>query len=1151
MADEWDAFKPQQAEGAPAGAPAAAPAANSAPAPGGADPWSAFEPKVDYSQLGAIPQSFKDRLGWGQGVSDKMADKSYAAKAGDTLSALWSAAKEGNAAGYDAEGLARQWSKSREDLAKFTGPNGDRLGGWNALQSTVEGMESYMHTINGIIMGAGAATGQAVSMAKGEGEVDQAKARRDFAQMFMMGAVVAGSDVSGMGEAPAMVTRNGEFARLENINGKVEAQVVGTMPTPKDFADVAQQTGAHEQKLYDLWKEKGVHPNEAHAMMQKDAFVAHDLSSAAAVVEDLPPLISPDIQPLSVPGRIQAAFTAAKDKAFDFAGDVQMQISPMAAGDNITAKATAKDFANTMRRNAWDAERWMSKIDNEFSKEERTKMWTAIDEENQWRHAGEEPPQGVGLGGLDARMRNEVDQIIAHNEADKLAMIDRGMLKPDAGMDVYAARIATGIKYDGMKGSRSINSLGLNLKTTTARLKERKYLTVEETEAALQKIHPEATISRDIKSNILAMKQSRDAMAGRDMVDAVKDYSNKVGADQISEGAIPAGAKADEWFPIDHPALKTWRPRMEKLVDGGWQAMKDANGGTIFEQVQLYMHKDWEGPMRAVLTTKPNKVVNAMMEAKGKAMSLIMYSPMVHNSVIASKALAGFKGNIYKLAKTYWEGNRVKNDPAQMVEAIDAGMVPIGKRYFKQDLTDQLEMPDLTPGRSLTAKMAAAIPDLFDPAAGVAVKKAIDKAGDFWHNTLLWDRVADLQAGTYAHFRDEFTQSGIDRQTASRMAAHEANRLAGTLPAESMSRGARTIANMAFFSRTFTLGNLGIMKDMLTGLPKDVLAQIERDAGPGAMMDAKSMARRTAFATVATDMALFYVGTSVMQSAMNVILGGASLSDEAYSYWTRLQKEIEAKASSPWSMVPPWGIYSFLNNVSSTAGNEPGKGDRALIGYMKDGTGIYAKSPLGRIGEEFSSYTQGFWIDMMNRKMSTMARPAWQIMSNDKGFGRKIYDPHIDNVGAAASAAWQIAKHFAESQTPVTQLEAAARLVKGEGDQKLNTLQTVGPFLPPPFTFTASKGAPGGPAVGMAYDVKNQFETRVRQAMPGVRQMIQSGDFESARKAMDNLKMDQRYQNYVFKTEANPSLRLSTRTMRDFYNHASPDQIERFQNLRR
>jgi len=308
--------------------------------------------------------------------------------------------------------------------------------------------------------------------------------------------------------------------------------------------------------------------------------------------------------------------------------------------------------------------------------------------------------------------------------------------------------------------------------------------------------------------------------------------------------------------------------------------------------------------------------------------------------------------------------------------------------------------------------------------------------------------------------------------------------------------------------------------------------------------------RRQAFATVVTDMALFYVGTSVLQSAVNVILGSSTLSDEAANYWTRLQKELSAKASNPWSAIPPWGIYNFLNNISATAGNEPGKQDRVLLGYSKDGTAIYGKSPMGRIGDEFSGYSQGFWRDLFLRKMGTIARPVWEIMSNDKGFGRKVYDPHIDSATSSLGAAWEMAKVLVESQLPMTQMQAFGNLVKGEGDKTINLLQTIGPFLPPPFTFTASKGAPGGPAVGEYYDSKSQQDFRIQQAMPGIRRMFERGDIMGARDEMTRLHMDAGYQRWVEKTSQNPSLRISPSGLRKFNQYATPEQRLRLEQSR-
>lgn len=1124
-ADPWAAFKPQaETQG---------------------DPWEAFKPEAvptaapeakgespDLAMVNSmghpIPQAFIDRM-----------DK------GTSVNRILQSAVDSFKEGLGAEPVTGISDETRQQMMDIGLIHDPALGGPGPIHLFNEAMiipaakawETLMRGLNAGVHGAGGTVGQIVDELQGQGSDEGLTSEGSKAKREVINAGNWAMIEAGMG-------------RFMRPGGAVDHEI-GTLPREGDFKNAAAVIGddaagvkAAEGKLKEAWQEQGLHPSEVAHDAQNDAFLRHDLSSAAADPVDLPPNVPPSVQPLSAPGKLLAAARGALDKTFDVARDIQMRVAPMAVGDEIMPKAIAKDFANSLRRNTWDMNRWMESIDKEFTGEQQARMFHALDEESVMRQTGE-TSEHIGLATLEPAERAAVEQIMAHNLADWVHMSEMDMVRGEP-IPAYAARIATGLNTGDMKGAMPLNSLGLNLKAGTSRLKGRKYLTVDETEAALKEKFPEASIARNIKANVMAMKQERDAIAGRSMVENIKDYGRKLGNEQVAEGFKPSG----DYFTIDHPALKTWRPKLEKTEEGGWATVKNEAGEPVMEQVPIYIHNDFEGPLRAVLSQGMSPTVEALMAAKSKTMSLIMYSPFVHNSVIYSKALAGFKGNLIKTTKMYFDGNRVKWDPAQMIEAIDGGMVPIGKRFFNQDISDTLSAPNLTPGDSLTAKIVSAVPGLFSEGAEAATKTAIDKMGNFYHNTLLWDRVADLQAGVYAHFRDEFVSSGMDRQTAVRMAAHEANRLAGSLPAESMSQAARSVANTLLFSRTFTLGNIGIMKDMFTGLPKDVLAQIERDAGPEAMRDAKSLARRQAFSTVVTDMALFYVGTSVMQSGVNMILGNSTLSDEAKNYWTRLQTELAAKASNPWSAVPPWGIYSFLQGISSTAGNEPGKQDRVHIGYGNDGTAIYAKSPLGRIGEEFSDYSQGFWRDLFLRKMGTIARPVWEIMSNDKGFGRKVYDPHIDSVTSSLGAAWEMAKVLAESQLPMTQLEAFGNLVKGEGDKKLNMLQTVGPFLPPPLTFTASKGAPGGPAVGEMYNDKSQQDFRVQQAMPGIRKMIERGDMTSAQGEMGRLGMDPGYQRWVIKTSQNPGLRLSPSGLRKFNQFASPDQRQRMENLR-
>jgi hypothetical protein len=371
-----------------------------------------------------------------------------------------------------------------------------------------------------------------------------------------------------------------------------------------------------------------------------------------------------------------------------------------------------------------------------------------------------------------------------------------------------------------------------------------------------------------------------------------------------------------------------------------------------------------------------------------------------------------------------------------------------------------------------------------------------------------------------------------------------------------MSNSARKIANFALFSRSFTLGNLGAIKDMLTGLPKDVIAQIERDAGfragaineagelagPGAeaVKFAKGMARRKAIAVVTMDIGLMYVGNSILQNAMNIMFNDSTLDKEMHGYVTRMQDALTKVKEHPLSLLQP---FNFFESLSATSSNEPGKQDRVAVGYAKDGTAIYGRNPAGKIGEEFVGYMTGP-LDMMRRKLGTVVRPAWQIMANDKGFGRKVYDPNADTPAKYLQNAGNIAKLLFESQLPAGQISALSDLVKGEGDAKVNALQAFGPVV----GITFSKGAPGGPAVGEMYQAKTQHQYAVDAALPDIRKQILRGDTSGAQDKMRELGIPGGLQRFYIRTTLNPATRLSGRTLRDFNQYATPEQRQRLEH---
>lgn len=992
---------------------------------------------------------------------------------------------------------------------------------------------------------------------------------------------------------PLVDAGGGQLARpFVNDEGKIAATVVGGVPGPADFANAGKVLDSPhaEPNLKRMWSEDGIHPAEAVHDAQTDAFVKHDVTaphdeikpdpeaeelltatggspgSLSAAVTD-PADIPPDVQPVSPPSSLVARATQATDALFDIGRDIQMKLAPMARG-SVESMATIKDYMNAMRRNAWDVSRIDSDLMDRFPAEDRARMANAMEEESLSLRLGEADTarEHQGLATLTPEERQVVTDLNTRQQLAWLKARDLGVVEGD-GIAMHYPRMVAGIPKGLDKtseGAMSLTATGYDLRSRTPYLKQRKYMELEDTEkavkdkigmqlaqqgksvdeinAALEKVK----VVRDIRAVNLATKQLEDAVAGRTLIENIKDIGKRTGSETIAEGFKPD----DTWFTVDHPSFKTWRPKF----DGEGQVVKDASGEPVFEQVPIYVRGDFEGPLRSAMWSKSGEAYKAMMGLKGKTMGLIMNSPMIHNLVEFGRA---FPAMPTRIVKAYFDGNRAKNDPAVMHEAIDAGLVPIGKRFFNQDINSMMEEPDLTPGRSMTAKIAAFVPGLFDESAGTAVKQAIDKAGDFWHNTLLWDRIADLQMGLYTNFQGDMLNKGMDRQTASRVAAHLANRYAGALPKEAMSEMATKVSNFMFFSRSFTFGNLGVMKDMLTGLPKDVLAQIERDAGfkageiegadqegasQQAVTSARSFARRKAWMTVGLDVALMYAGNSILQNAFNVMLGDSTLSQEGHEYIRRARDLMNNPDVHPLSLLNPFFIASRL---SSTADNEPGRQDRVRIGYAKDGTAIYARNPVGKIGEEFSNWFSSP-LDMLKKKEGTVARPLLQILNNDAGFGRKIYDPNADTPAKYANTIWAIAKHLVGSQLPEGQIGAASDLVKGEGDSKISALQLLGPLA----GVTFSKGAPGGPAVGEMYAAREAHDFAVNQAMPDIRKQIQRGDIMGATRRMNELGIPSGLQRFYVRTTMNPAMRLSPRSLKDFYQYATPSQQMRMDRIR-
>jgi|GEM_PF-3773253 len=765
------------------------------------------------------------------------------------------------------------------------------------------------------------------------------------------------------------------------------------------------------------------------------------------------------------------ALRTAADKAMEIVDEGLLKVAPMAVG-SVEAQAAAKDFANAVRQARHQWSRRDDLIKKNFTPEERAKMWGAADHESVALQTGIEAKAGEGMSGLSDPERKVVEGLQDEANRTWAAAQDVGIVEGE-GLPSYVPRMMVLMNeaggFDkppsGAGPAASPEGIGRGFRTTTGQTKQRKYMTADETEAAMKaRFGPNAKIAKDIRALSLGTAKLQEAIAARALVNKIKSMGDLAGARTVSEGHEPQDGQ--HWFTLDHPAFKTYRPIMQKNEKTGkWEGAKYDDGTPAFERVPIYIRSDFKGPLLAVLGKDNGAIYNGFMALKGKAMSMVMYSPVIHNMVEYSRAMPSYP---LKVASTfiYFEGNRAKHDPTQMREAIDAGMVPIGKRFFNQDITSIMEEPSLAPGNSWTSQVLGFIPGLFDRGAGDAVKRAVDKAGDFWHNKLLWDRVADLQMGLYVNMRRDLIAKGHDAQTASRTAAHFANRYAGALPIEAMSSGARKLANLILFSRTFTFGNLGAMKDMLVGLPRDVQAQILRDAGPEALGKIKTFAKRKSMAILILDIALGVITTSLMQDAFKKLRGEKDWPELFADYYKRFIDLIQHTGDHPAdTALHP---INSLWKLSSTATNEPRKREgmeaRVLLYHDRNGRAIYGRNPMGKIGEEFTGWPTAPG-DMILRKLGTFARPALQTMLNDKyvgsGFDRPtpIWRPNPEGAEWFKNAA-RIALHFAEAQLPADALRSGADLLDDESkkDPATSKLKILAPFA----GVSISQGHPKG-----------------------------------------------------------------------------------------
>lgn len=850
----------------------------------------------------------------------------------------------------------------------------------------------------------------------------------------------------------------------------------------------------------------------------------------------------------------------------DMVEGAQMLISPMTAADT-QSRATGFRFAN-MKRLSRDTFIEQDKLlQKKFTPKERKQMFRALDKASIAVQKGEPKPD-IYAGMTDAQ-RMALDKIRADRDRAWKTAQDLGMVKSE-GIPEYVPHLYVDVADGGAKtfgsGGKRVPSMGRNLTTTTSHLKHRKYLTKEEGAEALSvKTGRMATPIEDIRALPLATMKLRDAAIGRAFINDIGKYDLTTGGEGNSEGAVPDG-----YFTMEHPSFFTWRPKfITEKESGKIIAAKDQNGQPVFERVPIAVPKAYEGVLRAVLTEDSGKLYQGYMALKGKVMNNIMFSPLVQLHLLTELGRAFPANPIGVLTgKILFDGYAAKNDPEFRMHMIRHGLNPISHGGAFADITSMAQPDNLKPGRSWTAQIIGAVPGWLNAGAGDAVKRGIDRMGNFLHNTMLWDRVSDLQFGLAKSIEGHLTKDkGYDSDTAAYIAAHWANRLAGTLRAEQMSSFARKIANVMLFSRTYTLGNLGVVKDVVGGLPWDVQAAIKEEGGAKALQQATSYSRRKAASTLGVDIAL--------RMAMSSVLGSA------FAYWALDQDKEQiiqgyidrAKNLATRIQQNPWLLASPLEDAESLtpeAENEidPATGQplkRVLIGYEKNGTAVYMRNPIGKFAEEIELWKQAPGQTLLSKLNPLLVKPTLDVLAAGQTGG--VYDQFNHRLYSSTDPVQvrmaKVVGHYMAATLPMDQLQAGAgvaanALPSGAKDAVNGALGTVGAGLPDATNadtrklvgralgLTFRQGYPGGPILGLEKSVQRRAMEQKDEAMPGIIKQIRGGDVQGARKAMTVLGIKPRQQMAIVRSTLHPQ-----RGAQYYFNKfATPEERARLQQLR-
>jgi hypothetical protein len=834
------------------------------------------------------------------------------------------------------------------------------------------------------------------------------------------------------------------------------------------------------------------------------------------------------------------------------ATSIKEVFAPIATGSQ-KARAEVKNYSNSIRESAAMRNHEMAILDKKFSRKELEEMGAALAAEEVAFAKGEAAK--AGIDSLSMNQKTAALDLVNKHKPIAEKSVELGIIP--VSKDFYFPRKA--IQALGIESAKRIYG-SRQVKTATVHAKKRKYETIEETEVAvIERLGADASINRNIKVLPLVTAELERAIAGKLLIKSIKEYGTKIGVETVKYGLEDSA-----YFTLPHPAFREYRPKFKQRDDvgprgGTVKIVKDGDGNVVFVPEQLKIHRDFEGPMRAALENASGPTYQALMQLKAKSMSLIMFSPLMHGQVIWGKVLP-FQFTRTLTVKNYRDGHRIQNvrgvstkeqakwkqnedwirqesngefsgSNAAMRQAIKDGYVPIESQGWMQRMTDVIGTPSLGAGRSVTARIVGTIAKPLGKKAQIQAMRGVDWAGSMWHDKLLWSQIRAMGYGLWFNLRNQGIKKGAPPDVAGRVAAHMSNRFTGSIPFEDMSAGVRNMANIMLFSKSFTGTNLGLYKDATLGMPKAVQSQIiEAGGGIAGTKWANSKVRRAASAALVKDIAFVYVLNSMLQNAVQ--MWKAENKEEAFDdiidqYDNNSERYAEL-ANGPLS-----AIYN-LDELAAGSINDPGKENRVFIGNKPDGTALYARSPLGKVGEDLlkaaTSPIELGW-NKVSPTVGFIAGVALNDKSKQRGFDIEVYDPD----GNTLENIRDMFYYFAEAHTPSDYIEALIGAARGDKDATLKWRAYLQPL-----GISFSKGYPGGPLGGTVRKREEAYMRSIRRHGPEIRRLIENGDFDGA--MQETIKAGMRPQEIAAFLRSKAAPHITEKQISDFLQIA--DEVE-------